>query len=518
MESVEQKKLQKIYLDTKAKIDEFIEGKITANELKHSAALLGIYEQRDGRFMVRVRVTGGQITAKTLNKLAAVMERNSILYAHMTSRQDIQLHDVPADIIYKTIVECHEIGLPFRGGGSNTYRNILISHDSGFAPKQIFDVSSYAQQLNDFMRNHDRAFELPRKFKIGFFSSPHEEYNAALQDVGFLAVTKDGARGFKVYGGGGMGRESVIGVKLFDFLPDDQAIRCALAVTALFDERGDRTNRNRARLRFVLEDLGEEAFVNLFMQYFDKTAAPAVIPEDIDYTLVINRNFKNEEPSADFVNWRAHAVSSTGLSEDYVAVRIYVPYGDLTPAQWRAVATLSEDFGNGFLRLMQSQDILLAPVHVNALPALHCRLLNDFAGLDLTLTSFKGHILSCVGAGVCKIGILPAPELADLIATEMDQYLPADTPQKLEKLRFITSQLRISGCHNACSGHPAAKIGIQGQKQRIADKLEAVGLICTGASDQLGSFSFSKPVEGVNPVLVADLPATVKKLLESHCG
>lgn len=518
MESEEQKKLNQIYLDIKAKIDEFIAGKMTANELNHFVTVIGIYEQRNGKFMVRVRITGGHITAETTNKLAAVMERNGIPYGHITSRQDIQLHDVPADIIYKTVVECDQIGLPFRGGCGNTYRNILVSPDSGFASEQLFDVSSYAQQLNDVMRNYDRAFGLPRKFKIGFFASPDEEFNTALQDLGFLAVIKNGVRGFKVYSGGGMGRESVVGVKIFDFLPDHEAIRCAFAATALFDEHGDRTNRNRARLRFVLEKLGAEAFVKLFMQYFDQTTAPTVVPKNIDYSLVAVDTFKNEEPAEGFSNWHKHAATLTGLGADYVAVRLYIPYGNLTPAQWRAVATLSKDFGNGFLRLMQPQDILLAPVHIDVLPALHRRLLNDFPDLDLTLTSFKGHLLSCVGSDVCKIGILPAPELADLIAKEMDQYLPADSPQKLEKLRFLTSQLRISGCHNACSGHPAAKIGIQGQKKRIAEKLEAVGIICTGVSDQPGSFSFSKPIEGADPVLIADLPGKVKTLLESQCS
>lgn len=516
MSTSEKEELQKIYLCLKSKIDEYLGGAITADQLKPAAAPFGIYEQRNGMFMIRIRITGGHITSAMFRDVAEVMARNGIPHVHLSSRQDIQLHDVAADKIYNTVVGCDRIGLPFRGGGGNTYRNILASADSGFAPNQVFDVLPYAQQLNAVLRRHEKAFGLPRKLKIGFFASPSEEFTAAIQDLGFLAVKQDGRRGFKVYGGGGMGRESSIGVKLFDFLPEDQYIRCAAAMVDLFNDHGDRQNRNRARIRFIIQNIGADAFIKLFMEYFGKAhAAAPETPKETDYAkLGSGKHFKDEIQEKGFDEWRAHAVLPTGLGDDLLSVRLYVPYGNLTIEQVRRMATLSDDFGGGFLRFLPSQDILISPVHSSRLAALHHRLLADFSDIDLTLKSFKGHIICCVGAGVCKIGVLSAPKIADMVAEEMDKILPADTPRKIEKLKLITSQLRISGCPNACSGHPSAKIGIQGQKQRVGEVMEEFGLIFTGVSDQPDSLRLSVPAKDTPAVKADGLPLAVSDLLD----
>lgn len=507
--------LQQIYQELKLKIDQFADGTLTAAQLKPFTAPFGVYEQRNLQFMVRIRITGGHITAAALREVASLMERNHVGYAHLSSRQDIQLHDVAVDKVYSTIIDCDGAGMPFKGGGGNTYRNILVSPDSGFSPDQIFDVSPYARKLNEILRCYEKAFSLPRKLKIGFYAIPAEESNAAIQDLGFAAVIQDGRRGFKVYGGGGMGRDSALGVKLFDFIPADQVARCAVAMTDMFYDHGDRSNHSRARIRFIIQNIGAEAFVKLFMEYFDKADAEAIgEPTDIDYTPPARNHSGNETPADGFAVWREHAATAT-RHENCSAVRLYVPYGNLNAEQLRQTAKLADDFGNGFIRLLQSQDFLLAPVPNAALTALHRRLLSDFDGLDLTLLSFKGHILSCIGASVCKIGVVSAPELTDIIAAQMDACLPADTPQKLQKLRLLTSQVRVSGCLNSCSGHPAAKIGVQGHKQRIDGNQETVGIIFSGASDDPESMCLSKTIPGAPAVKAADLPAKIDSMLNA---
>ncbi|MDD3704345.1 MAG: nitrite/sulfite reductase [Victivallaceae bacterium] len=515
MKNVENELMHQLYQELKNKIDEFIAGSLSAEQLKPFTAAFGIYQQRNGLFMVRIRLTGGQIDAETARRLSAIMDDNQIPYGHITSRQDIQLHDVKAELIYKTVTACDSIGLPFRGGGGNTYRNIMVSAASGFAPDQIFDVSPYALQLNRIMRRTPEAFTLPRKFKIGFFASSNEEFMAALQDLGFVAAAHDGQRGFKVYGGGGMGRESLVGVKLFDFLPVCQTFRCAMAMTALFNEHGDRSNRNRARIRFILKKLGEEHFVRLFMEYFDKTEYPMPDIEEITYPPCPEAYAAPGVPTEGFASWRAHAVTKNSVGEEFCSVRLYVPYGNLTPQHLRSVAGLAKKFGSGIIRLMTTQDILLTPVHNSALIALHRSLLEDFDDLDLTLTSYKGHILSCVGAEVCKIGILAAPKIADLISNRMEQYLPPDTPEKLKKLRIITSQLKISGCHNSCAAHHCATIGIQGHKRRNGEIMEEIGIVFTGVSDFPDAFRLSEPGENNVPLKISELPDAVDELLET---
>jgi sulfite reductase beta subunit-like hemoprotein len=308
---------------------------------------------------------------------------------------------------------------------------------------------------------------------------------------------------------------------LFDFLPHDQFARCTLAMLHLFSDHGDRANRHSARLRYVLKKQGEAAFIRLFHFYFEKTVwEPVDLPATPEYLASAPGSLLNNEQSPEdgsagtprptgFQSWRAHALSPSCLGADQVVVRLYVPYGNVTPENCRLLARLAEDFGGGFLRLTQSQDFLLSPVQTDALPALYGRLISDFPDLDLTLKSFRGHIATCVGSTVCKIGILASPALADTLAQHLDGILPADTPEKLAMLRRVTDDIRISGCPNSCSGHPSAWLGFQGQKQRIDDKVEDVLLPFTGRSVIPGSLRLSTHDEAIPAITVANLPAFV---------
>ncbi len=131
----------------------------------------------------------------------------------------------------------------------------------------------------------------------------------------------------------------------------------------------------------------------------------------------------------------------------------------------------------------------------------------------MTLKSFKGHIVSCVGSGVCKIGILKSSDIADAVGAEMDKLLPPDTPEKVEILRTLTDQIRISGCPNSCAGHPSAQIGLQGQKKRIGEKVEDVCLFFTGLSADENTLRLSSPATEEEYVKVADIPLKIKDLL-----
>jgi sulfite reductase beta subunit-like hemoprotein len=504
-----------LYLQLKTKIDEFIAGTITADQLKPSSAVFGVIPQRNGQFMVRIRITGGHISIATAKAAAGVIRENGVGYVHLSTRQNIQLHDVAPDKIYSLMAGLDAIGLPFKGGGGNSYRNIAASPLSGFGTESIFDVQPYAAGLNAFFKYHKTAFALPRKYKIGFFASPQEALNASVQDLGFLAATRNGNRGFRVYAGGGMGRESALGIQLFDFLPEKHYIRCAVALNEMFNEHGNRENRNQARIRFLVKSLGEEGFTRLYLEYFERTPDYVAALNDVDYIVLADQIKPMDAPSSavpGFNIWRQHAVSATKLGEKYRSVRIYVPHGNLQLEQLESLATLTEQYSCGFWRLTPTQDIILPLVHVDNLVSLYQKLANLSPELDLTLKSFRGHIPSCIGATVCKIGILDSPGIADAIAIEMDKILPADTPEKIRALILLTDNLKISGCPNCCGGHPAARIGIEGQKKRIDDVLTDVCLIYTGCSAQPDALKLSTP--GAEAVKVTDLPGLISNLVQ----
>lgn len=470
--------MNEMYWNLKKTVDEYIAGDVTSTELKHESVLLGIYQQRNDLFMMRIRLTGGEISIEKLNAVADMMAKCDVGYSHITSRQDLQLQDVQAKAIYPILEILTRNDMPFKGGGGNTYRNILVSSDSGISPYDAFDVLPHANALNQFLFGYEKAVKLPRKLKIGFSSGAKDSIKAPLQDVGFIAKMRDGQRGFEVYGGGGMGKESMIGVKLFDFLPEKQFAKCAKAITDLFHDHGDRTNRDKARLRFVLQRLGEEKFIELFQKYFSETELELEIPEESIYETVIDDLTEFEVTPNDerrYAEWLKYAVSSTKFGADIVSLRLFVPCGNLKLDHIRKIANLAKKINLPFIRLTQSQDLILPLTHASALPVIFNEIENDFPELDLLLKSFKGHLTACVGAEVCKIGIANSTVLSDRISRHLDEYF-IENPAKRSKMAIaILEELKISGCHNACSGHVASKIGLRGMKKKID------GLLTEGA-------------------------------------
>ena len=465
---------------------DFAAERLTADALKPIAAPFGIYQQRDGRFMVRVRVNGGEIDCATLTAFADLLERVGGR-AHLTSRQDIQLHNIPADRVMETVLECDRLGWPFKGGGGNTYRNIMVSSESGLSPDSRFDVYPYAEALNRAIQNFDKAFELPRKFKIGFYACERDLLKASVQDLGFVAVLRDGERGFQVYAGGGLGRDSAVGICLIDFMPIERLIEATLAMISLFHDHGDRANRNHARLRYLLKRIGSEEFRKLYADYY--ATAEVAEPFSVQMRSLSIDGLHDRflpppagvEASADYARWSAVAVSPTRFGEWVKSVRLFVPYGNLTPAALRTIAKLASEVGSARLRLLTAQDILIPVVATSSLAWLYYQLSQRLPDVDLTFRSFKGHIVTCVGATVCKLGMVDAPAMADRLAETLDRLMPEDLHKRQALQRWVADEVRISGCPNACSAHPAAQLGIGCINHKVDGVIVPHAHVFTGA-------------------------------------
>ena len=506
--------MKKRYVELQEAFEGFQAGAVTPETLKPVAAQLGIYQQRNGNFMVRVRVNGGEITCDRLAGLADILDATGG-HVHLTSRQDIQLHDIAAAHVVEAVMASDRLGLPFKGGGGNTYRNIVVGSDSGLAADAAFDVYPYAHALNRAMQKCEKAFALPRKFKIGLFASERDRLRAAVQDLGFIAKIRDGQEGFTVFVAGGLGRESSVGLELFGFLPAVQMVRAAVALTELFYDHGDRANRHQARLRFLLKRLGAEAFQRLFLECFARTEAPVIHVRAEDHLTALVQDLKRGravKPVEGFALWEPVAVLPTRFGEAVKSVRLFVPYGNLAAGELRKIAALASEYGSPSVRLLATQDILLPLVHGSALPGLYKRLRQELAGIDFTFRSYKGHLVTCVGASVCKIGIADSPAVGDLIAAELDRFLPPDTEDKLRLLRLAADDLRISGCPNACAGHPAARIGIECLKRREGENLLTLGVLFGGAGlGEQGQVRLSERQPG-GPVPLAKLAQKVLEL------
>ncbi len=490
-------------------LNDFLADRIDAAELKKFTAKHGIYQQNNGLFMVRIRIPGGEINAGNLKKIAEIISQNQMGYAHLTTRQDIQLHDVEPEKIFPAVRMCTGSGMPFRGGGGDTFRNIMVNPGSGVNANSIFDVYPYVQALNQFMFTYDNAFGLPRKLKIGFFSDPGTDSMAAIQDLGFVAQRQKGQDGFTVFAAGGLGRVSGIGVKLFDFLPAGELLRCAVAVTELFNDNGNRENRGKARLRFVLEKLGEKAFVDIFKEYYSHTSK--IIPELKSTEPGVSFSVPDKLPevnvdSAGFAAWKATATNpAPQAGKNFFSVRIFIPDGNLQPVQLEMLAELPEKVKCPVLRLTAFQDIILPGVHESALPWIYESLPAGFR-----LESLKGLLNCCIGADVCKIGILPSPKIAAAVTEKLDKIF-TEQPEHKSLAPEIINTIAISGCPNSCSRHTVAALGFMGMKKTIdGERTDCCQVFLNG---RLGSKSPKLADTSKDLILPANkLPGLIGKL------
>ena len=474
--------------------------KITPLQLKAVSSNFGIYQQKDDATMMRIRRTGGIVTLGDLETVSALLEKYRVPYAHLTTRQAIQLHGVAAADVEACLADCEAAGLRFRGGGGNTFRNVLVNPNSGLHPDTAFDVLPYARALSEAFYAFDTAYALPRKIKIAFADRAADRMLCAIQDLGFVAVVKDGRRCFETWLGGGIGNKPRVAFRLFEALPAEACIRVAMAVTALFHDHGDRACRATARLRFLRAKLGDEGLTALFREYYaqaDERGYPWCREADLrPETYPLTTLPEGEAPAAGFEDWRA--VACEPLADGTFAVRLFVPFGNFTRPMLARFCAFLRKYGLTRLQLLVSQDFVVPRVHKQCLAALYNALLREFPDFDLTLRSYVGHIPTCIGNTVCKIGAADSPRIGERLARALDAWLPADTPERRALARIVTTEVRISGCPNSCTAHPAAKFGFQCRK--------------LGGQDVLIPFSpaaVEPPTLGepqATPIAVDDLP------------
>ncbi|MBI4658234.1 MAG: nitrite/sulfite reductase [Verrucomicrobia bacterium] len=252
----------------------FIAGELSAARVAGVRVPWGNYSQRGGNiFMARIRVPAGILTPRQLKALAFCARQFGNGTLHLTTRQDIQIHDVAAANIIKVHDYLKDFDLSSRGGGGNTVRNITACYRAGVCPDEAFDVSADATAATEQLIVQDTSFTLPRKFKVAFSGCSKDCARCMVNDVGLLATPRNGASGYRVFVGGGMGARSIVGKELEEFVPGEQ-ISCVLnAIKNVFHNHGDRKNKHRNRLRFLVAEMGLERFKALYQEEFARLKA-----------------------------------------------------------------------------------------------------------------------------------------------------------------------------------------------------------------------------------------------------
>jgi sulfite reductase (ferredoxin) len=450
--------VQKDIIDLERKIALFREGKIDDERFRSLRLARGVYGQRqEGVQMIRIKLPFGKVTSEQLLRISKVSDEYSRGRLHITTRQDIQIHFVSLDRTPELWAELEKDDVTLREACGNTVRNITASENAGIDPEEPFDVSPYAYALFQFLLRNPVCQEMGRKFKISFSSSDKDTALSYLHDLGFIPKIVNGERGFKVMLGGGLGSQPHHAELLSEFVPVNQIILTTEGILRVFDRFGERSKRLKARMKFLIKDLGAEAFLKLVEEEkkalscqsfeIDTTAFDGPIPEPV----LVAPKVEISDVAA-FEAWKkSNVIHQKQIG--YVAIGIKVPLGDFYTDKARLLADLIKNYGANELRFSLRQDILIRNIKQDNLVFFYQELAKlDFVALGYNSTA---DITACPGTDTCNLGIASSTG----IATELERVLAAEYPQ-YNNNNDIT--IKISGCMNACGQHNMAEIGFQG--------------------------------------------------------
>jgi sulfite reductase (ferredoxin) len=486
-------------------IKRYLAGDLDAATLKVRRVPFGCYEQRrDGSYMVRIRTTGGELTPLQLRAMAVIASRHGSPSIHITTRQEFQIHDIALEHVIPSMRELLEFGLAARGGGGNTVRNVLVSPDAGVGVDEVFDPSPYAFALTTRLIAEADSWLLPRKFKIAFSNSDADTSYARFNDVGFIAQLRDGQQGFRVYVAGGLGTKPQVGHLLRDFIPVGDVYAVTTAVKCLFDQHGNRKNRNAARLRFLWNSLGEERFRQLYEEQLqlvrDQALAPLVL-EDLPTRTIAPDLAPAADDSPDFHLWQQRYVEPQ-KQPGLFSVLVPVFLGNISEEDAIRLARFLEPFGDSVLRATFGQNLRLRNIPAALLPNVFhvVREIGELASAPRLL----GNSIACTGADTCRLGIC-RPKGA---LTAVVEKLTAST---LDLNPIADFRLNLSGCPNTCGQHMLADLGFYGNVARRGQQMFPAYAVVAGARVGDGEARLAQPIDRVN---ARDLPRFVEDVLK----
>lgn len=462
------------------KIQLFQEGKIDPEKFRALRLARGVYGQRQqGVNMVRIKVPHGKLKFVQLLRLADLSDEYSTGNLHLTTRQDVQFHFVSLDRTPQLWKELERDELTLREACGNTVRNITGSVLAGIDPNEPFDVTPYADALfRHFLRNPIQQ-DLGRKIKISFSSSDQDTAISFIHDLGFIPKVEiiEGkiTRGFKVLLGGGLGAQPIPAQVAFEFLPADELIPFSEALIRVFDRHGERNNRQKARLKYLvaklglaevlrLADLEKAALLNIKRKIEFTTESAPEVPQQSFTTFRVTNNEK-------YLTWK-NANTFEQKQQGWYGVYVKIPQGNILSDRVRVFAGIAAKYAADDIRVTIGQSLLLRFVHESALPALFRELsANGFA--ENGANAFA-DITSCPGTDTCNLAISNSTSVSAVLENIIQNEFPQLAAQK-------DLSIKISGCMNSCGQHAIASIGFHGSSAKSGnDVVPALQLLLGG--------------------------------------
>jgi sulfite reductase (ferredoxin) len=466
--------VEKDILDLEQKIHAFHNQKIDEEKFRSLRLARGVYGQRQqGVQMIRIKIPLGKFTAQQLLRMAEVSDEFASGNLHITTRQDIQLHYVPLDRTPELWATLEKDKVTLREACGNTVRNVTASIYAGVDPNEAFDLTPYAQAFFEYFLRNPVCQDMGRKFKVAFSSSSDDQALTFIHDLGFIPIIKNGKRGFRVLLGGGIGSQPIGAHEVFDFLEVERLIPFSEAVIRVFDRHGERNRRNKARLKFLIKEIGLEAFLELVITE-EKGLAKATVPIEAEERALKEALYQSEKTltinDTAFEDWKKTNLYAQ-KQKGFFAVGVPITVGDIDSKKARQLAKVILQFTKDDNRFSYGQSVLLRDVKEEHLPALYLALKE----LQLDRAGFQrlNDIVACPGTDTCNLGIASSMGLAKVL----QEVVEKEYPDLIQKHQI---DIKISGCMNACGQHTLAHIGFQGMTVKSNGKVAPATQILLG--------------------------------------
>jgi sulfite reductase beta subunit-like hemoprotein len=458
--------------------EDFLAGKMAEDQFIGFRLKQGVYGQRQPDVqMVRVKLPFGGVTPEQMEAFATVVEKWAPLdKAHITTRQNIQIHHVPLRDMEALIREISAVGLSSREGCGNTVRNVTGDPWAGVAADEVFDPTPYAGAYVRYFVRHPTTQLMPRKIKTAFTGSDEDRAITGIHDIAFLSRERDGVKGFEVRVGGGTSIMARVAPTLYEFVEADNGdyLKVSEAVLRIFDrQEWLRVNRARARIKVLIDKIGIDAFRE---QVEEELRGDWVAERDFDAELVERLRFDDEEEEKAPERPPAPASPNGDRSEfdrflegnvqpqrqdGFVAVEVKIERGDLTPEQFRGLAAIMREFTGGYARSTVQQNLVLRWVRDESLYDVWQRL--GELGLAEAGADEITDVVSCPGTDSCKLGITSSMGLNRAIKQRVEEMeISDDLTRKIH--------IKMSGCPNGCSQHHIANIGFYGASLKVGGR------------------------------------------------
>lgn len=541
-----------------AEVARFVSGELSPERFRAFRLSHGVYGQRQaGVQMVRVKIPTGALTGAQMRRLADIAETFSpTRLLHLTTRQDVQYHYVQLDRVPHMLRLLAEVGLTSREACGNSVRNVTSCPVSGFIADELFDVQPYALATYAYLVRNPFCQQLARKFKIAFSACPEDCASTAIHDIGLVGRIEDrgGAPryGFKVVVGGGLGSTPFVAQALSEFVSVEELLPTVKGILKVFAEHGNRRNKMKARLKFVVHKHGigtfrtevESAVAALTPEEREEADLFAYVPDR--YLKLVARHLGigaggsvSRENGSGLGNGNGHGNGyghgtgnghsngrangngagtaaevdpaflrwqSTNARRHHDPARAVVtvsfPLGDIDASHFRALAALVTAHAADEARIAIAQDLVLPNVPRKKLRALYDGLVSS--GLAEASSGTAFNVTSCPGADTCGVGITSSKGLARAIRSEL---LPMAENGGLDLLRGVT--IKMSGCPNSCGQHHVANIGFHGVAKKVNGHFIPAYQLHLGGKVEGGSARIGDPLDKIPAKHVPKVVATL---------